>query len=299
MPPEPAPTTIGPRRASPFRRTVLRGLGVLLPPVLTVVILIWAWNTIHLYVLDPLTALSRDAVVWYIADVREDLEGPRVTVDGRRYAELNNGTHVPVEVYDLVRKNTDRGPVPSSGQEVYRRYVEIKYFKPHLVVPVYFLLFIVVMYLLGRFIAAGVGRFFWGLFEGAILHLPLVRKVYAAVKQVTDFMVSEKQLQVRRIVAVEYPRKGMWAVGFVTSEGLSDIREAAGEPIVTVMISSSPWTVSGWIVTALKSETIDLDMTVDEAVQFIVSCGVVIPPRQLAESVRDSAELGRLASGRK
>jgi len=116
---------------------------------------------------------------------------------------------------------------------------------------------------------------------------------------VTDFMVSEKQLQVRRIVAVEYPRKGMWAVGFVTSEGLSDIREAAGEPIVTVMISSSPWTVSGWIVTALKSETIDLDMTVDEAVQFIVSCGVVIPPRQLADSVRDSAELGRLASGRK
>lgn len=298
MPAEPVPVAISPRRMTPFRRTVLRGLGVLLPPVLTVVILIWAWNTIHLYVLEPLTSLTRDAVVWYIADVR-DLEGARVVLDGQEYVELNNGTHVPREVYDLVRRNTGSAPIPSSGREVYRRYVEIKYLQPHFVVPVFVLLFFVVMYLLGRFMAAGVGRFFWGLFEGLILHLPLVRKVYAAVKQVTDFMVSEKQLQVRRIVAVEYPRKGMWAVGFVTSEGLNDIREAAGEPIVTVMISSSPWTVSGWIVTALKSDTIDLNMTVDEAIQFIVSCGVVIPPRQLADSISEASDRARLDPARR
>lgn len=291
--------TIAPRRMSPFRRTVLRGLGVLLPPVLTVVILIWAWNTIHLYVLDPLTSLTREAVVWSIADVREDLDGARVVLDGREYVELQNGTHVPRDVYDLVRKNTGSAPIPSSGQEVFRRYVEVKYLRPHVVVPVFVLLFFVVMYVLGRFMAARVGRFFWGLFERAILQLPLVRKVYAAVKQVTDFMVSEKQLQVRRIVAVEYPRKGMWAIGFVTSEGLNDIRAAAGEPIVTVMISSSPWTVSGWIVTALKSETIDLNMTVDEAIQFIVSCGVVIPPRQLAESAGDPADRARMDPARR
>jgi len=141
--------------------------------------------------------------------------------------------------------------------------------------------FILLLYLLGRFIAAGMGRFFANVFEQGIRRLPLVRTVYAGVKQVSDFLFTGHEIQFTRIVAVEFPRKGVWSLGFVTSEGLLDIRAAADEAVVTVLIPYSPLPITGCTVTVLKSECIDLNMTIDQALQFIISCGVVVPPQQL------------------
>ena len=111
--------------------------------------------------------------------------------------------------------------------------------------------------------------------------LPLVRSVYKAVKQVCDFFFSEKQIQFKRVVAVEFPRPGMWSIAFVTSEGLSDIRAAANEAVLGVFIPSSPMPVSGYSLTVLKREAIDLKITVEEAIQYLVSCGLVMPQKDL------------------
>ena len=115
-----------------------------------------------------------------------------------------------------------------------------------------------------------------------VLHLPGVRAVYSAVKQVSDFIFSERELRVTRVVAVEFPRKGVWSIGFVTGESLSAIYDAAGEPVLTVLIPYSPLPVTGCTIAVRKSECIDLNITFDQACQFIVSCGVVVPPQQLA-----------------
>jgi uncharacterized membrane protein len=136
-------------------------------------------------------------------------------------------------------------------------------------------------------LAAGVGRFFWLQFEKIINRLPLIRNVYSSVKQVTDFMFSEKELEYTRVVAVEYPRKGIWTIAFATGESLAEIREIAGEPVIALLIPTSPMPFTGFTITVRKSETIDLNITLDQAFQFIVSCGVVAPPQLISEALAE------------
>jgi uncharacterized membrane protein len=73
----------------------------------------------------------------------------------------------------------------------------------------------------------------------------------------------------------------MWSIAFVTSEGLSDIRAAANDAVLGVFIPSSPMPVSGYALTVLKREAVDLNITIEEAIQYLVSCGLVMPQKDL------------------
>ena len=277
----------------PFRSAMLRGLGVLVPPLMTIVIFVWVWNTIEEYVLQPVTTGVREAILWRISDVRDDvpLDDPlqrNVLIEGRTYRRLPNDTFVPLAVYDKVRRSRgSREPLPQTGDAVYRTYVDLTYLRPYYVVPCFLAVFVLLLYLLGKFMAAGIGRFFWHRFELGVLRLPLVRSVYSSVKQVTDFLFSETNIEYTRVVAVEYPREGIWSLGFVTGESLSDIRSVANEPVVSLLMCTSPLPMTGFTITVRKSEIIDLNITIDQALQFIVSCGVVVPPQQFAEMARE------------
>jgi uncharacterized membrane protein len=287
-----------PRSPRAFRRTVLRGVGIVLPPLLTVVIFLWAGNTIRQYVLDPLIELTRDGLARGLADVRRDLSGPTAIADGTLYTRLPDGAYIPALVYDTVVADAPDRPPPVTAKETYQRFVEVQYLRSYLVIPIFLVGFILAMYLLGKFLALGAGRFFVQILEGIIRRLPLVRTVYSSVKQVTEFMFSESELQFKRVVAVEFPRKGLWSVGLVTNESFRAISEAAGEPVVAVMVPYSPWSLSGYTVVVPKRETIDLNMTLDQAIQFIVSCGVVVPAHQLPRTARpqiaEDAETARV-----
>jgi uncharacterized membrane protein len=85
-------------------------------------------------------------------------------------------------------------------------------------------------------------------------------------------------MQYTRVVALEYPRMGIWTLGFITGEGMHDIQSGVAEPVVSAFVPHSPMPFTGFAVTVKKSETVDLNITVDQAIQFVVSCGVVIPP---------------------
>jgi uncharacterized membrane protein len=276
----------------PFRKAVVRGLATLLPPLLTILIFLWVITTTHRYVLDPVTWGAREALVWLISDTQQDLHETDnvVASDGQVYRRIENGTFIPKYVYDTVRENPGDTPAVTAN-DFYERYVNLTYLRPWVAIPVFLLVFIVVLYLLGRFMAAGIGRFFWNLFERVILRLPLVRNVYSSVKQVSDFLFTEREIEYTRVVAVEYPRKGIWSLGMVTGESLLDIRSAANEPVLSVLIPTSPMPVTGYTVTVLKSETIDLNISIDQAFQFIVSCGVVIPPQQLQDAIEEQHKL--------
>ena len=118
-----------------------------------------------------------------------------------------------------------------------------------------------------------------------IQRVPLIRNVYSAVKQVTDFVFSEREIEFNRVVAIEYPRRGIWSIGFVTGESMREIRSAAKEPVLSILMPTSPMPATGFTITAPKSDTIDLDITIDQAIQFVVSCGVVVPPQQQGSDV--------------
>ncbi len=305
----------------PFRRAVLRGLGVILPPLLTIVILIWIANSVQQYVLEPVETFSRHAIVWFMNETQaqiptgaevlatvDDGEEPRelvrqdgafVAANGARYENvtevekftfenevyvpLSNGQWIPEHVRNTV--SSDPGdPAPIIGKDYHHRYVVIQIQKKAIIFKSAFLAgFILTMYLLGKFMAAGVGRFLWHSLEQVITLLPIIRTVYSSVKQVTDFFFNEAEIQFTRVVAVEYPRRGIWSLGFVTGESMATIRAVAEEPVLSVLMPTSPIPGTGFTITVRKSETVDLDIPVDQALQFVVSCGVVLPEAEMRE----------------
>jgi hypothetical protein len=89
-------------------------------------------------------------------------------------------------------------------------------------------------------------------------------------------------MEVSRVVAVEYPRKGIWQLGLVTGVGIPDIEAMVGEECLSVLVCTSPMPMAGFTITVRRSECVDLNITLDQAIQFIVSCGVIVPqPRGL------------------
>lgn len=280
------------RPLDPFRRAVLRGLAVLLPPLLTIVIFVWVYNTVVTYMLDPMERYARSALMTYATDIQpdradaeQDQEKPeQYKIDEKTYVRTRDERFVPLDVYNEVKKSVGRS-TSANANEIYGAYIEKEYLNRWFVVPVFLCVLILVLYLLGKFLAAGVGRFMWGQLERVITRLPLVSKVYSSVKQVTDFMFSDTTIKATRVVAIEYPRRGIWTLAMVTGESMLDIRAAANEPVLSVLVPTSPMPFTGFTMTVRKSETIDLNITMDQAIQFIVSCGVVVPPGQVATDV--------------
>ncbi len=269
----------------PFRRAVLRGMALILPPLLTIVIFLWVGNSVQEYIITPVKTCFRYAIVFAIEDIRAQ-QPPKSEGD---FKITGNDEWIPADIYEEVRTNQGLDGAPlETGKRAYHRYAEIHYLPSYLVIIVVLGLMLMVSYLLGKFMAAGIVRMLWTTFDRIIHRLPLIRNVYGSVKQVTDFVFSEREIAYTRVVAVEYPRKGIWSIGFVTSEGMLDIRTAVNEPILTVLMPTSPMPATGFTVTVRKSETIDLDITVDQALQFVVSCGVVVPPHQVYSNASES-----------
>lgn len=301
------------RSFSPFRTATLRGLGFVLPPLLTIVFFIWVWGIINSYIVTPVDSVLCSATVWLVEDVRSNEEIQTQLAGGDRSTMLTQqGDHLvfhssdgvtltkigkqwlPFSVVETVDKSPG-SPTFETAQEYYQFYVRLRFLKPHLVVPATIAIFIAILYLLGKFLTVGIGRFLWHQSENLITQIPIIRNVYSSVKQITDFAFNETEFQYTRVVAVEYPRRGIWSMGFVTGEGFRDVTTAAGQPVLTILMPTSPMPATGFTISVPKSETIDLNITIDQAIQFCVSCGVVVPAHQQPGSTLDGEVRRRLA----
>jgi uncharacterized membrane protein len=142
-----------------------------------------------------------------------------------------------------------------------------------------FLLALLAVCIVGALLASVVGKTLWRMVEKFIMNTPLLRRIYPYVKQVTDFLLTqEDQARLfRRVVAIEYPRKGIWSIGFVTGSGMERVSDSIREEMVTVLIPTSPTPLTGFVVMVPRKKTIDVGMTVEEAFRFIVTGGVVAP----------------------
>lgn len=287
----------------PFQKALVRGLAVVTPPLLTIVLFFWAWNTIESYILRPLEALAATAIVWGIDESRSDAEvqqlvkqgfakmGPRenlgpptaILADGGGYVAIKK-TWIPSEIFDVVENSPGHSAV-FTAVDYYRQYARLRYLKRQYILPAFLAGFIAVLYLIGKIFAVGVGRLLWNGIESLINRIPIIRNVYSSVKQVSDFAFNEQEIKFTRVVAVEYPRKGIWSMGFVTGEGMMTIRNMVQEPVVNVLMPTSPMPATGFTIAVPKSETVDLDISMDQAIQFCVSCGVVVPPHQMVKQL--------------
>lgn len=129
--------------------------------------------------------------------------------------------------------------------------------------------------------------------EAFVARIPLVRSIHTGVKQVLDSLLSSSQQSFRRVVAVEYPRTGLWTIGFVTNSGLTLPASAADETLLTVFIPTTPNPTSGFLVMVPKAHVIALDVSVDEALKMVISLGTVLPTN--AYGVREGGEKAGLA----
>lgn len=305
----------GTQRAVSAGQFVLRGLAISLPPILTLVILIWVMRGIYTYIISPASATVRFSIASIIDEsvpVGALTPIPRTSPNLSRYQSWLVNEHamiskegdiyirlgeraVPLEAYADLARTAKVDDLPTSATAFYMTLAERKYFGSFVTLNLLVLACIVVLlYFLGRFVTFRVGTWLVHRVETRFLaRLPVVRNVYGSVKQVTDFLFSESEVEYRRVVAIEYPRRGIYSLGLVTGESMLEIATTAGEPCVSVLIPSSPMPVTGYTISVPRSAIVDLDLTVDQAFQFCISCGVLVPPQQKFSTTQFQAGLAR------
>ena len=134
-----------------------------------------------------------------------------------------------------------------------------------------------VLLLTGLLVTNLIGRSLVAYWEDLMQRIPLVRSVYGGVRSFTETVLSNQGNSFRKVVIVEYPRKGMWSIGFITAEEVREISAKTGETQVCVYVPTTPNPTSGLIVLVPRREIIELEMSVDAAMKMIVTLGVVIP----------------------
>ena len=121
----------------------------------------------------------------------------------------------------------------------------------------------------------------WG--EELLNRIPVVRTVYGGVKSFAESVFSQSN-SFRKVVMVEYPREGVWSIGFLTAEDVPEISQKTGENHVAVYLSSALNATAGWLIVVPRRLVRELDMSVDAALKMIITCGVVVPPHPAAKS---------------
>lgn len=138
---------------------------------------------------------------------------------------------------------------------------------------------IILVYIVGLLVGNLIGRTLWKLGENAVFRIPLIRAIYPAVKQVTDFVLADKtaQFTANRVVAVEPHANGIWSIGLVTGRGVRAIGQPDGKEMLTVFVPSSPTAFSGYVLVVPRDVVVDLPLTVEQAMRILVSGGVIDP----------------------
>ena len=130
----------------------------------------------------------------------------------------------------------------------------------------------------GMLVSNIIGRSLVGLWEDLMNRIPFVRALYSGVKSFSTTILSNQGNSFKKVLLIEYPRKGAWSVGFQTAGDVPQISAHTGEPMVCVFIPTTPNPTSGFIVMVPRSQAIELDMSIDAAMKMIVTLGVVVPP---------------------
>ncbi len=139
------------------------------------------------------------------------------------------------------------------------------------------LLTIVILLVTGVLAANIVGRSMVGLWESMLERIPVVRSVYSAAKNFAEMVFSDSSQSFKKVLLIEYPRKGLYSLAFQTSSALGEVQERTGEDVICTFVPTTPNPTSGFIIIVPRKDVIELDMEVDEALKMIISLGVVVP----------------------
>lgn len=137
---------------------------------------------------------------------------------------------------------------------------------------------VVSLTLIGFLTTNFLGRTIIRLGERIVDRMPIVRSIYSALKQIFETVLAQSSKSFREVVLVEWPRKGMWTIAFVTGDKFGEVGSHLGDSLVALYVPTTPNPTSGYLVYVKKSEVIPLAMSVDAAMRHVISGGMVPPP---------------------
>ena len=140
------------------------------------------------------------------------------------------------------------------------------------------LIVLVALTLIGALTASLLGRYFLHLSDRMLARMPVVRSIYSATKQIFETILSSQGNAFRSVVLIEYPRQGIWTLGFLTGSSLGEVQHHTGRDVVNVFVPTTPNPTSGFLLFLPREDVVELSMTVEEGIKMIVSGGIVIPP---------------------
>ena len=254
------------------KRPFLRGLAVLLPSVLTLWLIVKAYQFIDSAIAEPINRGIRAAFIQipkYFPSV----------ADAFAMSPSQKALEAAVAAANINPSNTEE--LNTLSQELFAASVNTWWVDHPWMNLLGLIVAAFVVYISGRLVGGLIGRAFYRRIERIMVAVPVIRKVYPYIKQLVDFLITdEDKPKFSRVVAVEYPRKGIWSVGFMTGGSLQSIEKQLPDSI-TVFIPSSPTPFTGYTITVQKKDTIDLPISVEEAIRFSVSGGVLVPDHQI------------------
>ena len=121
------------------------------------------------------------------------------------------------------------------------------------------------------------GRYFMGLTERVITSVPFLKTVYLTVKQIADTFKHQKNAVFQKVVLIEYPRKGIYGIGFITGEARGETQDKTGKVCLNIFVPTTPNPTSGYLLLVPKEDVVELEMSVPDGMKLIISGGAVTP----------------------
>ncbi len=146
---------------------------------------------------------------------------------------------------------------------------------------------LLILLLTGLVAANLFGRKLVALWEQLLARIPLVRSVYSAVKQLVETMFGDNGNSFRKVVLVEFPRRDLWTLAFLTSEEQGVVQEATGRDVISVYIPTTPNPTGGYFILVPREDVRDIDLSVDDGLKLLLSMGAVNPAKQAPIPVDD------------
>ncbi|HYE02381.1 MAG TPA: DUF502 domain-containing protein [Phycisphaerales bacterium] len=282
-----------PSFADDFRRFFFRGLGVLLPSLLTLWILVQAYFFLEARVAEPINRGVRAAVVWATPRMLPRSVHPAWMVVSAE--ELQQFRTALETGGDPGSRALTRLPDRELAAELRRQELERLWNSNAALRLLGLVVAIVLIYLAGRFLGSLIGRQVYQRLERFIARIPVFKQVYPHVKQLVDLVLGERSMAFKRVVLVEYPRRGIWSLGFVTGGGLRGTDAAAGGEVVTVFVPSTPTPFTGFTISVPAADALEVAISIDEAIRFILTGGVLTPSNVLPPGAAEAAPAGAAA----
>ncbi len=130
---------------------------------------------------------------------------------------------------------------------------------------------------LGFFAANYLGKTLIRIGERILNRMPIIRSVYNTLKQIFETVISDEKRSFQEVVLIEYPRKGLWAIAFISGENTGEIQAKMKDEVVNIFLPTTPNPTSGFLLFVPKKDIIRLDMTPDEGAKYVISAGLVDP----------------------